>query len=49
MLKFKGLDASEIPYWEELSETDKYRHAENASDVNMITEIFKNLFDIKES
>jgi len=34
---------SEISDWEELSETERYRLAENASDVNIFTEIFKGL------
>ncbi|MCT4777181.1 MULTISPECIES: hypothetical protein [Exiguobacterium] len=41
LLNFKGIDASTLPEWQELNETDKYRYAENASDVNMYEAIFK--------
>lgn len=45
LLALKGMDVSEFPNWDGLSETDKYRLVENSSDANMITEIFKGLFE----
>lgn len=44
LLELKGFDISGVPTWEELSEIDRYRLAENSGDVNMYTEIFKRLF-----
>lgn len=43
LLEYKGIDFSELEGWEEMLEVDKYRLAENASDVNILTEIFKQL------
>jgi hypothetical protein len=44
LLEYKGIDASAIPNWSDLSETDRYRLAENESNVIVLTEIFKGLF-----
>ncbi|HHK5544926.1 hypothetical protein COA19_03270 [Bacillus thuringiensis] len=44
LLELKGVDVSGVPTWKELSEIDRYRLAENTSDVNMYLEIFKRLF-----
>lgn len=44
ILEHKGLDYKEIEGWSDMNKETKYRLAENSSDVNFITEIFKNLF-----
>jgi hypothetical protein len=43
LMEFKGIDVSSITNWEELTKTQKYRLAENVSDVTVLTEILKGL------
>ncbi|WP_026476247.1 hypothetical protein [Alkaliphilus transvaalensis] len=45
LLEYKGIDYQEISEWNNISEDDRYRLAENSQDVNTITEILKNLFE----
>lgn len=39
----KGINIEHVPNWDELPESDKYRIAENAQNVNVLTHIFKSL------
>jgi len=41
LMNFKGIPTS--PIWDELDESTKYRLVENSPDVNILTELFKNL------
>jgi hypothetical protein len=43
LMEFKGLDVSAYPDWHTHSETVRYRFAENASDVRVISAIFEGL------
>lgn len=43
LMELKGIDVSTIPNWEKLNETDRYRLAENTSDVEVLSNIFKTL------
>lgn len=43
LLGYKGIDYNTLKGWSELPEIEKYRMAENASDVNHYVEIFKGL------
>ncbi|ELK2079317.1 hypothetical protein RUX26_003862 [Vibrio alginolyticus] len=39
----KGIDPSMLPEWNNLKESDKYRHAENAQNVKVLSHIFSKL------
>ncbi|MDN5089948.1 hypothetical protein [Aliarcobacter butzleri] len=41
LLSYKGIDYKQLKGWNEMLEDDKYKMAENASDVNIYTHIFK--------
>ena len=41
LLSYKGIDYKQLKGWTEMLEDDKYKMAENASDVNIYTHIFK--------
>ncbi|ANU23844.1 hypothetical protein [Planococcus donghaensis] len=43
LMRFKGLEPKEIVEWEDFSEANRYRFAENASDVNVLAEILRYL------
>jgi len=43
LLKYKGIDFKTLKGWNDLQEIEKYRMAENASDVNVLTHFFKML------
>ena len=43
LLEYKGIDYNTLKGWNELPEIEKYRMAENASDVNHYVEILKGL------
>lgn len=43
ILKEKGIDYTTITFWDTISESDKFRLAENARDVNVMGLIFQNL------
>lgn len=45
LLEYKGINYREVNDWDNLSETDRYRLAENASDVNILTAIFDQLLN----
>lgn len=45
LLEYKGIDYREIDGWSQMTEDDRYRLAENSSDVNILTSIFRNLLD----
>lgn len=44
LLEYKGINYKEISVWDSFTESEKYRLAEDASDVNVLTSIFENLF-----
>jgi hypothetical protein len=48
LLEFKGIDFNEIEGWNDLTEVDRYRIAENCSDVNMWKHIFTNILDVED-
>ena len=41
LLSYKGIDYKQLKGWNEMLEDNKYKMAENASDVNIYTHIFK--------
>ena len=41
LLSYKGIDYKQLKGWNMMSEDDKYKMVENASDVNIYTHIFK--------
>jgi len=41
LLSYKGIDYKQLKGWNEMLEDDKYKMAENASDANIYTHIFK--------
>ena len=41
LLSYKGMDYKQLKGWNEMLEDDKYKMAENASDANIYTHIFK--------
>lgn len=43
LLEYKGIDFSIIPGWENMAENEKYRMAENAQDVTLLTILFEKL------
>ncbi|WP_100404242.1 hypothetical protein [Bacillus solitudinis] len=45
LMGFKGIDVSTVSDWHTLSETDRYRFAENASDVKGVSAIAEGLMD----
>lgn len=44
LLQYKGINYKEISGWDSFTESEKYRLAENTSDVNVLSSIFENLF-----
>ena len=45
ILRDKGIDPKTFHGWEQLTKSEQYRHAENASNVNVLTHIFSSLKD----
>ena len=49
ILEDKGYDIKELIKWDNLSESDKYRHAENAQNVKVLSYIFSKIDKIGEN
>lgn len=48
ILEDKGIDTKELIGWDNLSESDKYRHAENAQNVQVLSFIFSQIDKLSE-
>ncbi|MFV3353178.1 hypothetical protein [Aeromonas veronii] len=47
ILRDKGIDPETLPGWDKLTKTEQYRHAENASNVKVLANIFSALKDAR--